>query len=253
MNFYSKGQSIAKISFGRGGASMKIHEKYVKKGSNGGQRYIEFIDDTECDPDGRSIEWPGSRALQSWIDNSRKYSGPEKCRIDAVVAASPKVIDLEMGLPALSGRKSALRMDMVALEGTPEDIRVVFWEAKMIGDKRLRSRYGKPEVFKQIEKYRTYLSADSRRQKVITAYRECCKIICDLHEMAGRVRNVGTLDPLIRAAAKTDSNLSVDLTPKLVIFDDVKKRDEAAWQKHLQVLCGKLSVTTFDRTMVPKL
>ena len=243
MNFYSKGQSIAKISFGSGGTSptMRIHEKYVRKCSKG-QRYIKFIDDIGHDPDGRSVEWGGPSVLQDWISNSFEYSGPEKRCIDTLVAASPRVIDLEMGLPALGDRKSALRMDMVALEGTEEDIRLVFWEAKMIGDKRLRSRDFEPEVFKQIEYYCEHLSVDSRRQQVATAYRKCCKIICDLHEMAGRVRNVGPLDPLIRAAAKSDGNLSVDVAPKLVIFDDGKKRDEAAWQEHLQVLCGKLRV-----------
>lgn len=248
MNFYSKGQSIAKISFGRGGTSptMRIHEKYVKKCSNGGQRYLKFIDDIGCDPDGRAVEWGGPTMLQNWIGNSCKYSGSEKRCIDAVIAASSKVIDLEMGLPAFGKRKSAARMDIVALEGTPENIRLVFWEAKIIGDPRLRSRDFEPEVFKQVEPYRTFLNVESRRQQVAIAYRECCKIICALHDMAGRIGNIGPLDPLIRTAAKSNSNLSADPTPRLVIFDDGAKRDKAAWEKHLQVLCRKLSVTILE-------
>lgn len=245
MNFYSKGQSIAKTSFGRGGTSptMRIHEKYVKKRPNGGQRYIKFINEIGYDPDGRSVEYGGPSELQDWIGNSLKYSGSEKRCIDALIAVTPKVIDLEMGLPAFGERKSAARMDIVALEGTPEDIRLIFWEAKMIGDSRLRSRKGEPRVFEQVEPYRTFLNLENRRQQVAAAYRECCNIICDLHEIAGRVGNIGPIDPLVKAAAKSHSNLTVDPVPRLVIFDEGKKRDEAVWEKHLQVLCRRLSVT----------
>ena len=54
------------------------------------------------------------------------------------------------------------------------------------------------------------------------------------------------LDPLIAAAAKSDA-LDVEETPRLVIFEDGKKRDENAWQKHLKVLLGKVNVTIVDK------
>ena len=245
LNLYSKGQSIAKVSFGRGGASptMRIHEKYVKGSSDGGQRYISLTGDTGRDPDGRLVDWGGRRMLRTWIDNSCHYSGPEKRCIDALVAASPKVIDVEMGLPAFCGRKTALRIDIVALEGTPDDVRLVFWEAKMIGDSRLRSKNGTPKVFEQIEEYQRYLRAANPREQVTKAYRNCCKIICDLHAMAGI--NI-PLDPLV-VAVGDGASLEVCRTPRLVIFDDGKKRDVDAWTKQLEVLYGRVPVAVVEQ------
>ena len=186
MNFYSKGQSIARITFGRGGASptMRIHEKYVKEFSDGGQRYIKLTDREGRDPDGCLVTWGGPEMLNQWINNSRKYSGREKRHIEFLVQHSPKVIDLEMGLPAFGDRKTSLRMDLVSLEGTPDDIRLVFWEAKMIGDSRLRSRTQQPKVFEQINAYRSYLADPTRKKRVELAYRQCCRIICDIHKLA---------------------------------------------------------------------
>ena len=252
MNFYSKGQSIAKISFGRGGSSptMRIHEKYVKESSDGGQRYIKLSGDTGRDPDGRPVDWGGPKMLRAWVRNSRQHSGTEKSCIDALVGVSPKVIDLEMGLPAFGDRKTALRLDMVALEGTPKDIRLVFWEAKMIGDKRLRSRYGTPKVFEQINDYQRYLASPNRRQQVTVAYRNCCRIIRDLHSMATRVGITQPLDPLIVAAGDPGSNLEIDETARLVIFDEGEKRNEDAWRKHLHVLRDRVHVAIVEQRLI---
>ena len=253
MNFYSKGQSIARISFGRGGSSptMRIHEKYVKKSSDGGQRYIKLSGDTGRDPDGRPVAWRGPKMLQAWVRNSRRYSGTEKSCIDALVGVSPKVIDLEMGLPAFDDRKTALRLDMVALEGTPKDIRLVFWEAKMIGDKRLRSRDGTPTVFDQINAYQRYLESPTRRKQVTKAYRNCCRIIRDLHSMATRAGMITQpLDPLIVAAGDPGSNLEIDETARLVIFDEGEKPNEDAWRKHLHVLRDRVRVVIVEQRLI---
>ncbi len=238
MNFYAAGQSVAKISFGRGGASptMSIHEKYVKKCPGSGQNYVKLPCDEGADADGRPAPWGGRTMLDTWIARTRCYTSEEKCCVDKLVAVSPKVIDLEMGLPAVGKRKSALRMDMVALEGSPDDLRLVFWEAKLIGDSRLRSRKHEPEVFKQICGYRSYLADADRRQRVTEAYRECCRAIRGLHAMASQVREAHCLDPLVLAAAEPDSALALEDNPRLVIFDDGKKCNNEAWKEHLDVL-----------------
>ena len=256
MNFYSKGQSIAKVSFGRGGATptMRIHKKYVKKSSDGGQRYIKLTGDVGRDPDGQRVDWGGPKMLRTWVGNSRKYSGPEKRCIDELVGVSPKVIDLEMGLPAFGDRKTALRLDIVALEGTPEDIRLVFWEAKMIEDKRLRSKHETPRVLsEQIDPYQRYLEDPNRRQQVTEAYRRCCRTIHKLHEMAAHVGMTRPLDRLVVAAGKPDSRLEIDCTPRLVIFDEGKKRNERseeAWRKHLEVLRRKVRVAIVEQAPI---
>ena len=258
--------------------------------------------------------------LQEWIRRSSDYRGPEKRCIDSLVGHSPKLIDLEMGLPAFDGRDSALRMDIVSLEGTFDDLRLVFWEAKMIGNTGLRSSTGKPKVFlliheaqqgcrdatyepsrfpvavpypsphratpayvvvtssdldtsrnkasvsglswiskkvfDQIDAYRLYLADQERKRRVAKAYANCCNIICKLHEMASCVGMSHPIDPLIKAAAKADSlsleesPLNVEEIPRLVIFDDRKKRNEAVWQEHLEVLRRKVSVAIVDENSI---
>ena len=251
MNFYSKGQSIARIDFDGHSASptMHIHEKYVKKHPDGGQIYFTLTDNEGRDEDGRLVPWGGPEMLQKWTENSSKHSGKEKCCIETLVQKSPKVIDLEMGLPAFDDRKSALRMDLVSLEGTSHDIRIVFWEAKMIGDSRLRSETHQPKVFDQIEAYRSYLAETTRKKQVAAAYRNCCLIIRDLHEMASGLEMSHPIDPLIVAAAESD-DLHVEETSRLIIFEDGKKRDETAWQEHLEVLRRKVSVAIVDESSI---
>ena len=248
MNFYAMGQSVAKVSFGRGGGSptMSIHEKYVKKCPGNGQKYVKLPCDKGADAEGYDVPWGGRGMLDAWIARSRCYTSEEKRCVDALVAVSPKVIDLEMGLPAFGSRKSALRMDMVALEGSPDDLRLVFWEAKLIGDSRLRSRTHEPKVFEQIEAYRSYLGDADRKQRVIEAYRRCCGIVRDVHEMASQVGTTHCLDPLITAAASPGSRLALEERPRLVIFDDGRKRDEEAWEEHLDVLRREVPVAIVE-------
>ena len=247
INFYSKGQSIARISFGQGGKypTMSIHEKYVMKSPSEKQKYIKLKEDEGSDKDGRPVAWGGSNMLQHWTSNSKCYRTKEKRCIDTLVGHSPKVIDLEMGLPAFENRTSSLRMDLVTLEVISEGIRLVFWEGKMINDGRLRSSIGDPEVFQQIDGYRSYLADPSRKRVVADAYVNCCKIICSLHKMAECVGLTGPIDPLIEAAARANS-LEVEETPRLVIFENYKNRRESAWQKHLTVLRSKVSVAIVD-------
>ena len=240
-NFYSSGQSIAKVTFGHGGnaPTLSVHEKYVSGPSAQGQRYVKFSGEGGNDADGCPTDW--AERLRKWISNSVKHRGKEKPCIEAVVAASPKVIDLEMGLPAVDGRKTALRMDIVSLERTTDGIRLVFWEGKMIGDGRLRSKVHNPRVFEQVDAYSSYLQDGAREQRIVKAYRESCRIIRDLHGMASTT-TMARLDPLILAAAESDSRLDIEKQPRLVIFDDGKERREDSWQEHLGVLRKKVPV-----------
>jgi hypothetical protein len=129
-------------------------------------------------------------------------------------------IDLEMGLPAWEHGKTPARIDCVTLEpdaGGGPSARIVFWEAKLIGDGRLRSR-SRPEVADQFHAYRRYLQDDSHRAQVGDAYAEVCRLLCELHRMASRLGRIDPLDPAVLAAADTSYGLSIDPTPRLLIF-----------------------------------
>lgn len=243
MNFYSCGQSIARIEFDRKGApKLYVHRKYVTGSPDGGQSYVKLLAGQGCDRGGEICAWGGAATLSSWIENSVKHRGPEKCAVEAAVAEMPTVIDLEMGLPASEGQKTPLRMDMVALERTAGGIQIVFWEAKMIGDGRLRSETT-PKVFKQVEAYERFLGDARNRQRVIGAYRRTCKLLRDLNVVAQKIAHTPPIDDLIFEAARDESPLDVALTPRLLVFDDGAKRSEKAWQKHLSILEERIPVT----------
>lgn len=250
MNFYSNGQSIAKITFGPNGApTLSIHHKYVIEPKPQGQKQLKLQSRQGLDTSGELTAWGGRAMLRRWIRNSKDHRGFEKPQIEALVASSPKVIDLEMGLPAFGDRKTALRMDIVALERREREIRIVFWEAKMIGDGRLRSKGPEPEVFKQIDAYKGYLATEGHKERVVKAYRRNCQL---LQHMAREVSNDRPdLDPIIIEAAGDGSNLVVDENPRLIIFDTVKKRDENAWQEHLKVLRDRVSVAITRASPAP--
>ena len=150
LNFYSCGQSLARITLARdGGPTLSVHAKYVTGRSEGPQEYVALRAGEGRDANGAVCAWGGPEMLRAWVANSARHRGVEKRHVEKAVADTPTVIDLEVGLPAGGAQDTALRMDMVALERRGDAIRVVFWEAKMIGDKRrLRSKTFEPEVLK---------------------------------------------------------------------------------------------------------
>ena len=152
-----------------------------------------------------------------------------------------------MGLPAFGERKSPLRIDLVSLEGTSDDIRLVFWEAKMIGDSRLRSKEYKPKVLKQMDDYRSYLAEPARKQQVVDAYRNCCRIIRDFQEMASGLGLSRPIAPLIVAAAESD-RLHVEERPRLIIFDDGDKREKPHGKSTLRYCVIKKSLLSSIET-----
>jgi hypothetical protein len=243
MNFYSCGQSVARIEFDRKGTpKLYVHRKYVSGSPDGGQDYVKLLAGQGCDRQGEICAWGGASMLRSWIANSVKHRGPEKCDVEKAVAQMPTVIDLEMGLPASEGQKTPLRMDMVALERTGDGIQIVFWEAKMISDGRLRSRTT-PKVFEQVEAYERFLADDRNRRCVVEAYRRTCKLLRNFNMVAQKIAHVPPIDDLIVEAARDEGRLDVAPTPRLLIFDDGAKRDEKAWQGHLLRLSERMPVT----------
>ena len=246
MNFYRCGQSVARVEFGRGGAtpSIRIHEKYVRPATGGG-RYLQAAADEGLDERGRRCRWGGAEMLVAWMANSEGHRGAEKRAIDRLLEVSPKVVDLEMGLPAFGGRKGAPRMDMVALEEDGDGARIVFWEAKMIGDPRIRSN-GIPEVFEQIASYEEYLGNVGRRTQVARAYRENCRILAAVHELVAARREVEPLDALVRAVSGPGCKLDVECKPRLLIFDDGRERRPGAWERHLEKLRARVAVAVTE-------
>ncbi len=102
LNFYSCGQSIARIQFATDGKpKLYVHNKYVLGESDGSQNYIKLTSSQGCDDKGAHCAWGGPEMLRSWIKRSEKHRGPEKRYVDQAVADMSTVIDLEMGCPPM--------------------------------------------------------------------------------------------------------------------------------------------------------
>jgi hypothetical protein len=235
MNFYRKGQSVAKVSFGRDGVPfVEVHVKYAF-GPSDEDGYARLIDSEIHHPNGQDARcYEGIETLRQWIRKAEEYAGEEKLLVDDLVAHASAVIDLEMGLPAFDERRRAPRIDLVALESDQGRFLIVFWEAKLIDDSRLCA-HGKPEVLEQIESYREYLGDANRRERIVRAYADTCSLLVEFHGMAKQFNpNIWDLDPAVVSVAGDPLKLGVDTSPRLVIFDN--GRASGAWVGHLERL-----------------
>jgi hypothetical protein len=236
LNFYRRGQSVACVRFSKAHEPYaQTHIKYAFEGATG-QSYAQMRDGTNIKTKtGQTTRYEGSSTLDEWIRLADRHKGLEKTCVDELIACNPSIIDVEMGLPASGDRKTAQRMDCVALERAGDEIRIVFWEAKMIDDPRLRSRTI-PEVMAQLKIYTTYLD-DSHRRSVEVAYRTVCRLLIALHTMTEKLWDrPSSLDPLVIAAAKDACALSVDRKPRLAIFGGELYKEKGNWDFHLDRL-----------------
>lgn len=222
LNFYRAGQSIARVSFGEGGLAAKIHNKYVYGGEGGGQRYVTLSGSLLIDKaQDVTREYGGLADLGAWVSNAEEYTGEEKTFVDQVVGSNPDIIDLEMGLPARTDAedKTAPRMDLVTLEPAGERWRVVFWEAKLTHDSRVRRRDDSlPHVVGQLDKYADWLSHEAHAKQLAKAYQNTCRLLVSFWGLAQSInREISPLGPgIIAVATEGAPEPEVDPRPRLI-------------------------------------
>lgn len=230
LNFYRLGQSVARVGFSQTGVpEARIHNKYVDD-SVGDQSYVLLKGGRLSSAKGDDFgPYTGPGQLDGWIEEAEEYSGREKCFVDEVVARNANVIDLEMGLPAIGDAKTAPRMDIVALEKGKDGWQVVFWEAKLMGDGRLR-RSGEqlPEVVAQLDAYMRWMAHPGNTERVSKAYQETCRLFVKFHALAQSVgAELSQLGDGITAVATASEPPKIDVRPRLIIEDRVPN---ATWK-----------------------
>jgi hypothetical protein len=233
LNFYARGQSLARVRFNPAHEPyVETHVKYVFDADEETQAYARLQGTIIQHPKSKAqLNYKGQSTLHEWIERAAKHTGIEKQCVDDLVENNPAIIDLEMGLPAFGERKTAQRMDCVALEKDADVLRIVFWEAKMIDDPRLVSR-SDPKVIKQVKIYREYLSDSGRARSVEIAYGRVCGLLQEIGAMAAAIGVELKLDQLILEAAREGANLEVDLEPRLVILGDKGHRKKGDFLIH---------------------
>ena len=184
LNFYRKGQSVAKLHSTNRLLRLSVHEEYVAgtlKHDRGETRKSGYIDFDES--------WLSAKdnvsCVHGWISSSGTYAGAEKSYVDELVAANPGTIDLEMGLPAYEGEKNAPRMDLVLIENGTAAPSLAFWEAKCADNPEARAK-GEPKVVEQVRKYENWMAKAGRKEDVVAAYRQAAAILLDLADAAGK-------------------------------------------------------------------
>jgi len=231
LNFYRRGQSVAKVSVVRGQLRGEVHVKYFSSEARlgRGQAYGRF-EDRHVRGAGFSAPYEGLGTLRAWMPEiDRRYVGVEKRLVDALVAENDNVIDLEMGLPAWGSVTTAPRMDLVTIENQ----QVVFWEAKTAGDSRIRCSVPvvprqMPHVLDQLEKYRLFLEQDTHCWRISEAYRSAARILVALRRIAD---DLGPCRPLGQeiVAASTADELRVAREAALVVLDEAPP-EGARWR-----------------------
>ena len=231
LNLYRGGQSVAKVGFGS--IQAHIHSKYVHGETGSSQAYVTLTSAGLPDRVTRKLRDYGGRAeLECWVANANKHVGKEKRFVDEIVARNHDTIDLEMALPAYSldpKERIAPRMDLVALEPVGDRWRIVFWEAKLVDDARLRCRGDdvSPKVVDQLAQYTSWLCHANHLELVACAYQNNCRLLVAFRGLAKRFNSgIEELGPGIVAAAAADpSSLLVDVKPRLLIYN---KPEDAA-------------------------
>ncbi|WP_156342964.1 hypothetical protein [Devosia sp. A16] len=184
LNFYVKGQSVAKLSMVAGEPKVLVHQAYVSGKVR--DRSAERVRNTQ------SYETFGAQDLASprlaakvkqWVTTAETYASAEKRFVDDLIGANPGVIDVEMALPANAvpeGIAVAPRMDLVVAQ-VDTNLSIAFWEAKCSNNPELRAENKEPKVFDQVQKYLDWVSAADRIAEVQAAYRETAKVFLALH------------------------------------------------------------------------
>ncbi len=224
LNFYVKGQSVGELRLVKGSPRLRLHCKYksfVKKGSLQAAPDSQLYQVVNADELGRI----GPDVIDKWIRTAETYAGDEKRFVDDLIAVTPNVIDLEMGLPAdedaVGKSRTAPRMDMVVAQGCE----IAFWEAKSSVNSELRARASYreltdggycegPHVIWQLRRYERWVSRPARRSQVRDAYVETARILLDLAELSGKH---GPAIDAWRELAASGEKATVILPPGIVI------------------------------------
>ena len=226
VNFYCGGQSIARVTMGKA-LSAETHQKYLTDDAPNTQSYTKLGAD--------------HADVASWMARSQAYHGIEKLFVEDVCATNGTVIDIEMGLPSLEvinpvtgvAQKVAPRIDLVALEKVADGWQVVFWEAKLPDDKRMRSTGATPHIMAQMKTYAKWFAQPEVSIDVLAAYRETCKIIGALRQAAvDEGIDVPPLHQAIIDIADTPSLLT-RIDPQVRLLIDMRKGDKRFDEKHL--------------------
>ena len=130
---------------------------------------------------------------------------------------------------AFEGERGVL--DFATLEESDEDVKIVFYEAKLFSNPELRKKGGKPEVIGQIDKY--FCLLNDHQDEMIESYR---RVFRNLQELKGVAERNPERAKILGRIMEEPTQLAVEEEPKLVVFVQKEEdREDGRWKsEHLK-------------------
>ena len=155
------------------------------------------------------------------------YAVDEKSGVHDILQNNPHVLDVEV---AIEGGQ----IDFAALQkGKAGQTHIVFYEAKLFGNKELRSESDKIRVVEQIDRYRGLLKL--HRASIEDSYLLVSKNLCDLE-------GVGCRNPIRHGLLRGTCRFIIEEEPGLVVFGyDGDQKSGSVWRDHEERLRKSLN------------
>ena len=240
LNFYYKGQSIAKVGSNRDSELyMETHIKYVDPLGKGLTQAYARLSGADNQFMYKKAVWGlsynGVETIKSWTRHiDAMHKSDEKSFVDDLLSINENVIDLELAISSenKNAKKVAKRIDIAYLRATIEGVlpEVVFCEVKLSKDGRCRTKSGEPEVVKQTGAYQEYLSIPSNIISMEKAYKNTCVFYKNL----GEYLDVDIPSLVLNAA---DEGVVIYKNAVLLVADESSKaKSVIAWAPHSEAL-----------------
>jgi len=237
LNVYYKGNSILRLKQTGRTLTGQTHYKYVLDPSVKAP-YVSWTN-------GALDKGSTSQSLIENLENvnglmraSAPYTTPEKDGVDVICRSNPNVVDLEIALTATNAEtdaKSALRIDMAAIQEEAGTATLQFFEAKRFDNSELRAS-GRPRVLDQIARYEELIT--EQEQAIRESYLAIAQNLIDLEGASIPKKRRDACQKAVTAGA---DGLAVSAKPGLIIFGfDKDQKDGLVWAGHRDKLIDAL-------------
>jgi len=264
LNFYYCGCSIFRVVWHGQNIVADTHYKYLLRQK---QAYVPLDSNNVFEYDPKDFMWSaykGPATLKDMMKAASVYAGPEKsglhCLIKNSLSNQVAVIDVEVSFtrddnadtPPEDGTRAKTafdRLDVVTLEASGSETKLVFHEAKHFTNKELRTSPGKtPPVVEQLKRYQETI--EKHKSDITRTYKQVRSDLGFLaalkQKASSEINSSKSPNVLPHPLLSSVGALQIDPKPRLIIFgfDQDQKKGEI-WKKHSERLHGEFGLTIY--------
>jgi len=231
LNVYWRGNSLLRVTHEKGRLVGRVHYKYLLRAGRTPE-YVVVKDGRAVIPDPASFFTQDIGDVWSLKAAAKPYAGAEKIGVHNIVMSNPNIVDVEVAFAVAGveeGDAGNPRVDFAAVHEMADEVRLVFYEAKLFSNAETRASGDiPPKVIEQITRYAGLLRQHG--WQVEQSYR---RVFSNLLTVKGVVGRHPERDAVLRKVVSGEKPLVICDRPRLVLFgfDDDQKRG-AVWAKH---------------------